>query len=602
MEEGFNKLNKRSLADLMNFFKWLWADAFVRYKKDVIVSTISSIVRIITQFGALALIYTYASGLESHRTFNVLDFQFDARTSGILLIIVSVVGLIIYTISAFSDYISKSTSISLWQNYELYSLKRFTLLKSRIPHPLCSKANEMLSGESVSRDGRTESKYLGRLFSQLLNSIIPVTTLLIVTAVLFYISYKFTFIVLILSAISMFFLYKFSMQILQNMDNMKTYSKTYLPEKTKLLNRINRVVSPITENEHFFKNMFSQGETRKFQDAFFVSFLLREKSSLIVNILTGLSIITIIAISGFGIIYGSFNWAIFLAYIVSLQYFLGSLMQIGNSLSMFSRFYPEAKRYYEFVCDAEKSNFDTKNIELDTSSVYLKITDLDKKNEFAELKSGKITYLYNPKGVNRNLASILNNNTVSNNGNSERYFYWFMNDTDFSGMTIRQSYGFSDEYDEDSLEYDLGKILDDKNGIKLKELKLDHSMSVRDFADLPENVKSGLQILSAIHSNCKILFFNEKDFRNIQKIINQNIKSILNNRIIIVVTHQTKPLKLKDEHSIYLISSLNKLVSWWKTEWIADNPEKFDRYLKYISIQNALEESNSLENEHESEE
>jgi len=344
MEEGFNKLNKRSLADLFNFLKWLWRDAFHRYKKDVVISTVSSIVRLITQFGALAIIFTYASGLESHRTFNILDYQFDSRTSGLLLIIVSVLGLTIYIISAFSDYISRRTSVSLWKAYEEYSLKRFILLKSRLPHPLCSKANEMLNDESMSKDGRMESKFLGRMFSQMLNSIIPITTLLLVTTVLFYISYKFTFIILFFSAISMFFLYKISTQILQNMDNLKIYSKSSLPEKTKLLNRINKIVSPITDNEFFFENIFSRGEMRKFQDAFFNTFFLREKTNLIVNILTGISIITIIAISGIGIIYGSFNWAIFLAYIVSLQYFLGSLMQLGNFISTFSRFYPEAKK------------------------------------------------------------------------------------------------------------------------------------------------------------------------------------------------------------------------------------------------------------------
>jgi len=589
MEEGFNKLNKRSLTDLFNFLKWLWRDAFHRYKKDVIISTVSSIVRLITQFGALAIIFTYASGLESHRTFSILDYQFHSRTSGLLLIIVSVLGLTIYIISAFSDYISRRTSVSLWKAYELHSLKRFTLLKSRLPHPLCSKANEMLNDESISKDGRTESKHLGRMFSQMLNTIIPITTLLLVTTVLFYISYKFTFIILLFSAISMFFLYKISIQILQNMDNLKIYSKSYLPEKTKLLNRINKIVSPITDNEFFFENIFSRGEMRKFQDAFFNTFFLREKTNLIVNILTGISIITIIAISGIGLLYGSFNWAIFLAYIVLLQYFLGSLMQLGNFISTFSRFYPEAKRYYEFVSDAEKSRYHTENIKLDNSSIYLKATDLDKKSDSVELKSGKITYLYNPKGVNRNIASILNNNTVLNNGYDDRYFYWFMQNIDFSGMTIRQSHGFPNSVKENTLYQDLTKILDETNLRHFEDIRLDDVLIGENHLALSDIAKFSLQLLSAIYSNRKVLLFNEKDYYGLQDLVGQKLEELLSNRVIILITNGKKIPQFEDDDTVYLISSSSKLVSWCNSGWIINNSEEIDKLLKSVSAEEALQ-------------
>jgi len=600
MEEGFNKLNKRSLTDLFNFLKWLWADAFISNKKEASVAALTSILQVITQFGALAIIFTYASGIESEKTFNIMNYQFESRTSVVLLIIVSVLGLIIYLTSAISGYISKKTSVSLWKSYEEYCLKRFIILKSRLPHPSCKKANESLNNDSVSKDGRTESRYLGRMFSQILNSIVPIITLLLFISVLFYISYKFTLIILFLSAISLLFLYKVSTQTLQNMGNIKIYSKTYLPEKAKLLDRINKIFTPITKNEFFFENIFLHGEVRKFQDAFFNTYFLREKTNLIVNILTGISIIFIIAISGIGIIYGSFNWAIFLAYIVSLQYFLGSLMQLGNFISLFSRFYPESKIYYEFVTDAENSKNDSGNTCLDDSSIYLKVVDTEKVKKSVELKPGKITFLYNPKGINRNLVSVIDNYTISIDGDLKKYFYWFMQNANYSGMTIRQSHGFSIEYDENTLQRELDEILDKNNAVFFNGLKLDNIISEMDFANLSEKIKSGLQILSAIHSNCKILLLNEHDFKIIMNMTNQSLSKILSNRVIIVVGNRIRTPKVEDSTSVFLISSTNELVSWCEFEWIAKNLQKFEHLLKDASIQSASEVNNLLDLEDES--
>jgi len=302
-----------------------------------------------------------------------------------------------------------------------------------------------------------------------------------------------------------------------------------------------------------------------------------------------------------GLLYGNFNWSIFLAYIVSLQYFLASLMQIGNFISTFSRFYPQAKKYYEFVTDAEKSRYDAENIKLDDSSIYLKASDLNEQDSTVELKSGNITYLYNPKGVNRDLVSVINKNTVSNNGNDKMHFHWFMQNIDFSGMTIRESHGFRHDLDEKTLYHDLNKILDEKDLESITDIKLDNVVIEENNLSLSEKTKSILLLLSAIHSNRKILLFNENDYTRLQNIIGQDLNRILSNRVIIIITNGKKIPKFEDDDTVYLISSSSELVSWCRSGWIVNNLDKFDNLLKSTPSEESLQ-ANILDFDQELEE
>jgi ABC-type multidrug transport system fused ATPase/permease subunit len=574
-------------SEHLDLLRWLLVDTLSRFKRDVVISIVASLIRIVTQFGALGLVFTYATYLESNREINLLDYKFLPQESLYLLVFVAILGLILYLLSGIAAYISRTKALDLWREYEDICMKRMIVLLSRIPNPSSLIANKMLKEDVLSKDGSGEARFCGRTFQLLLNTFIPLSSLLVFLAVLFYISIYYTIIILIFSSVCMILLRKISKQIMDSMEHQTKLDKAYSSEKSKLINRINKFVSPLTHKDSYLSNMFSEGEHKKHQDSFFKPFFLRERTSLVVNSFSAISIITIIIIAGIGIIYGHFNWSIFFAYLVSLQYFLMNMLQLANSLAMFSRFYPSARKYQLFVADAQNATFMDSDKEIDDKSLFLKLNDVEGKNDNLELKPGKLNYIYARKTTRRVLASHIYQN-MKIKQNNERPLYWFIEKFDFSGMTLRQAYGFPDSFDDEKLLQEFDQIMngggEERKLTGLGDISLDDIITEKQYVALSDDTINGLQLLSAIHSNRKILLFDEKDFINLTKIIDRPIEGILSRRIIVLVTISDRIPKIEDKNTPYIFSNSKGFDNWCTIGLIEKNPDIFSKMIKAVSI------------------
>src|SRR3972149_3158667 len=552
---------------------WIWFDIILRYRKVITATVLASYGQFLSQVAALALVFAYANSFEVDRSLTVFGYSIPIRTSLLLLIATALIGFLLLVISAFLAYKSKTNSLKLRRLYEEFCFKRFFVLVSRLPHPATSNLNRLLAEKDLLREGKLEAKFCGQLLELLLTLTVPLTTLVVFIIVLFYLSVLFSSLIVIFSIISLFFLYRINVKAAETSLLTEQYSPKATSEKRNLLKRIFELAPPIDYANRFLTDIFAVGKVRNHRDVFFGRYILEEKTRLVINIMTAISILAIILIAGMGILFGKWSWSILLAYLVSLRYFLTSLMQVGRIITKMSRKYPQIKRYYEFVEEANIAPIQRVQ-QYTKSDISLSIPSLENNNEeVVILKPGMKVLLAHPGSVDRRLVTLFYNRTIIEN-DGQFPLYWFIGDVQCEGNTLRESFGFPEDLTNNKFAMDIRSFLPEEDMEVLNIVGLDSTITNENIDMITQQTISVIRLLAAIYSKRPVILIKEENLSTLFQINAKAFREAVSDRIVIVARDDNKSfLNGIDDLKTVIISNGSELIGWCSTEWLAKNPE-----------------------------
>ena len=145
-----------------------------------------------------------------------LDSEFQTRSSFGLLFICGIGVLLSLLLSAWLIYFSRTKGLILRRKYEEFCSKRILSLFGSSLKVWAPPDQRFSDSSVIFRLARTDSRNIGRVLWILLDTIIPVMTLLISVGVLFYTNTPLTFLMLVLFGISSIFQYKISVMGAKN--------------------------------------------------------------------------------------------------------------------------------------------------------------------------------------------------------------------------------------------------------------------------------------------------------------------------------------------------------------------------------------------------
>ncbi len=598
---AFRKLNKIfriKLSDLLlDTFKpfqalgaLIWSDIALRYKKAITVTVLASFGQFLTQVSALAIIFAYANSFEVDRSITLHGYSIPIRSSFLLLIGTALVGFLLLVISALLAYKSRTNSLILRRKHEEFCLKRLFVLVSRLPHPATSKLNRLLANKDIVREGKLEARFCGQLLELLLTLTVPLATLVVFAIFLFYLNALFSSLIVVLSIISLYFL----LRIINKAAETSLVTERYLPqatsEKRHLLKRIFATASSIDYANRFLNDVFVKGKIRTHRDAFFGRYILEEKTRLLINVLTAISILTIILIAGMGILYRKWSWSILLAYLVSLRYFLTSLMQVSRIITKMSRMYPQIKRYYEFVEEANIAPIQ-RVCQYTKRDVSLSIPSLENNNEEAViLKPGMNVLLAHPGAVDRRLVTLFYDKTMIEI-DGQFPLYWFIGDVQCEGNTLRESFGLPEDITSDQLVKDISSFIGEGSIEALNSFDLDSILMYKDLAILTDRVTPVIMLLAAIYSGRPVSIMKQGYLHRLSQINPNKAEEALSGRIVIVAqdNNNSFPEDVDDRKTV-IISNGHELIGWCSTAWLAKNPKILNSQAKVFEDQHSYDE------------
>ncbi|MBI2471300.1 MAG: ABC transporter ATP-binding protein [Planctomycetes bacterium] len=308
--------------------KLIAADSVWRFKKQSIFILLAGFLGTSFQLLTIGLAIYYAHALEKGGIVKLLGYEFQARTSIVLLFLLGTGVFLFLLLSAWLIYFSKTKTIALMRKYEEFCAKRiFSLFGSSIK--VWTPPNQsFIDDRTISRLVRIDSRNNSRAMGILLVTVVPAITLLVSVCTLFYTNISLTCLMIVFFGIASFFQYKINIVGVRNSTRMDNYVRGSALEYNQIIQRQKGISIPLSKNESWFeKEIFSSGKIKQYIDAYAGRLKVLETSHLVSNILFAITIFVLLLIMGSRIIFKADNWSSLIVYLIALRFLLVNLRQ-----------------------------------------------------------------------------------------------------------------------------------------------------------------------------------------------------------------------------------------------------------------------------------
>ena len=428
---------------------WLIKDSIIRYQKKILVIIASSFAGLVLQIQAIAVALLYSRAIERGGNFSILFLDFsDVRNSATALFVCATGVLASLLVSSWLVFFSRTRVLLLWREYEIYCSTRAIVLLSKTKSKIDIENLDPTDQGSLIRLVRTDAKYSGRALEIIINSIIPLFTVIISLATLFVVDFILTCVVALAVLISTFFLFQSNRLASDSSRSLENYASPSLRVYSQIIQWIHTSTHQFPRDAAWIrKKIFSSGDIKRSLDAFHGRLIALAKSELIGSINFSVVIFIIILILGGGILLGSQNWDGLLIYLVALRYCLANVKLISSRITAINLFYPHIKRYYRFISAIQPSldyskpchNLPTLSSPHLTLTNSLKSWTLEEGNRIALIGLGSINrYLLD------NLSNVIFKEPDHKLADSIRFVTKQMYCLPF--ISLRDSLGFPDDY------------------------------------------------------------------------------------------------------------------------------------------------------------
>ncbi|AQT69607.1 hypothetical protein STSP2_02801 [Anaerohalosphaera lusitana] len=327
---------------------WIAKDGLLKYKVRAAATVVAGTMSGMLQAAALGQAVYYAKLLERGNTVAFFGFYFDPRKSLVLITIASIGVLITLLVSSLLQFFSRYQAIRINTIYEEFCVKRG--IKTAANFQVLHSTNVSCPPDEkiVRRICHSDCRLAGRALRLLLWAVGPFTQLVIFVSILFYLDQIATIFAGLAALATGYFLYRINQSATADSRIYEDSGPGAATEKAQLIHQ----ACSITQFGHvpsWYEDVYSNGQIDVNRKAYEARLSVTERSRLVVGILSAIIIgVAIVYFGGKSIVAGT-SWGALLAYIYMLKRSTQLTEQIAITITSVNRFYPQIKRYYEFI-------------------------------------------------------------------------------------------------------------------------------------------------------------------------------------------------------------------------------------------------------------
>lgn len=358
--------------------KWVFKDLILRFKIPLLVVSLLDILSIITQFGALAVLFRYVNLLESNQKVQFFQYEIDPSTSFRLLLFVAIISGLLFTISSMVEYLSKLKSIRLSRKYEILCSQRILkkLQDNSKISDLYNKDPTKFNTRKIKKSLIKDTRFCGNMVNLISHGVISVGKLSASLVFMFYIHLGLTTAIILILVPLYLLLRRSSSKVISLTRRRERLIPQFIGKKRKLFVSILESNNTLEEiNEHYetdpianyYNAYYSINRRMAFNDLITTSFI-------------AIIAISIIMIAGNVVLFGDMHWSIFIAYMVALRFFFTSLRAINGTIKRSSKFYDYIDNYIRLLATLESDEMQGEFV-IDANPINGGDIDLDSDND-----------------------------------------------------------------------------------------------------------------------------------------------------------------------------------------------------------------------------
>ena len=573
--------------------KLLTADSIWRFKKESFLILITSFLGVFFQIWTIGLAIYYARVLEKGENIRLFGHVFRIRTSISFLIVCGIGVLLSLLISAWLIYFSRTRSLALKRRYEEFCARRVLSLFGSSFMIWSLSGRSFSDSNIIFRLARIDSKNIGRVMWMLLDTIIPGVTLLAAIGVLFYSNAPLTFLMLVLFGISSIFQYRISVMGAKNSTLREKYARGASTEYQRIILRQKGISIPLPENETWFgKEVFMSGHIKRFFDAQIGQLKAIENSQLVSNILFAATMFVILLTLGSSIILRGEGWGNLIVYLVALRFGLVNMKQISKKVTGINRFYPQIKRYFQFVentttppaINGDRVNdycITTSTNTIDGSLASFKISKGCKVGLISSVELNRYTLVFiidcllghSRQAVNNALSSI-----------------WFMTSRyEHIQGTFRESLGLPGNYEWQDLCKEVEEIeagLLDRLAAQLPN-NLDEHIPPDKWNTIDKDLKYSIALLNALWSNKQWVVIEENVLQSLSDTTLNFFMNRLSDRIMVIIFYSNVANLERYRKDVITVMSKSEVIGMGSVKWFMENQQNIKDIAGKVSVKEA---------------
>ncbi|MDA0802456.1 MAG: hypothetical protein O2819_01675 [Planctomycetota bacterium] len=328
------------------FLRWMASDAFWRFRWLVIGVIAAGAAAVALQIKAIALTIYYTHLFEDNKTFTLFGHSYHPRESMALLLGFGSAVLVALVISAVLQYASRVWTLLLRRRYaEFCSIRVLAILKGA-PHTVPGSPLRFDDATATALV-RSESLYCGRMVSIAVGVVTPAICFIASVGVLFYVHWTLTLLLVGMIGVCSIFLYRVNVKGALYSHLAEKHGRGAVAEYRRIVQAHKSAI--IVQRDFDAETSVRSDPIKNYFDAYMVRLRVVADSELIGNIFLGVVLaISMVALGRGAILRGS-GWEGMVAYLVALRYALVTFRGGVRTITSFNRFYPQVRRYFDFV-------------------------------------------------------------------------------------------------------------------------------------------------------------------------------------------------------------------------------------------------------------
>lgn len=526
------------LQRYISVVRWILADGLLKYKFRVIAIILTGIASGMLQATAVGQTIYYAKLLEKGEKISLLGYEFDPRTSVILVGVFALVVFVTLISASMTQFFSRRQAIRINGLYEEFCSRRIMgiLAKCQLLNP--DKGCRFTNEKNVRRISSSDCRLSGRSLRMLLWTITPLVEFAIFIGIMFYIDFFATLAVTFFTVLTMFFLYRINRSAISISRVYEESGPRASAEKLQLLGQLSSITQ-FNDTQSWIDIPFEQGQIRLNREAYEDRLAVVEQSRFVTRLLTALLIcITIIYFGAKSLMLGT-SWGLLLAYVIALRRSTKVLIQLSGIITSINRFYPQVKRYHEFITFsgiAAQSN-GNRQLHQAKESLQTSADAIAESEDRCLFQGGDVDALLSPVSINRyTLAFIISGLLPKNELTSVLPQVCFVADAyDMPSIGLRGFLSLPEQMSRGELLQEMVRSGLDHETVDELPSDLDKPLSQEQWRGLNADLKCAIALEAILRSDYQWVVLDEKVLRNIPVNVQQYYLNLMKDRIILIV-------------------------------------------------------------------
>jgi len=576
----------KTFLQYCSILKSFMADSIWRFKRESFIILFTGFLGVSFQVWTIGLALYYARAMEKGETINLRIYEFNARTSVILLVLSGIAILFSLSFAAWLIYFSRINNLALRRKYEEFCSKRIFLLLSSHFNVWGLFAQGIDNDKALMKLVRKDARYCGKVVWMLLDIFIPVITFLVAVGALLYINSFLTLLIFVLLSISAIFLYKVNILAAKNSSLMEKFAKLSRKDYLQAIRcQKNIAVLPSNNGNNCDENnFFSFGAPKKFLDAYIGRLKTLEYSQLISNIIFAVAVFLILLVLGGMIIFKGEGWGRLIIYLVALRFMLTNLRQINRKITGINRLYPQMRRYFQFLFVTEIPLDKTHKLRDSYIIEVSEIPALKSSLKRFTLKKGNKVSLVSRLKLNHYSLAFLTDIVLGHSHEDARRVLNSMrfvtsNYEPYPNRSFRKSIGLPPEYCYEDLKKDLSRI---QLWDKYKELvpqDLDAPSTSSKWRQIDSTLKFALALINVFHSNCQWVMLEGLGLRSLFEASHKCCLDQLSDKIVIITFYDDLQAVGEYQEDVIAAVAFNEIIGLGDVSWFKQNQETIEEIL-----------------------